>query len=96
MADIEKIDIYYPPEPIEANLVGQVEVCRSDSGNMIHMTFLRKSFGKDIFITGKFLSEQRTRWAAKRACSRVLFQAELQLEADLPGHMPSDPDAIAF
>jgi len=47
MSESEVIDVYFPPEPIEANKVGQVIIFRDNDFNSLRMTFLIESFGKE-------------------------------------------------
>jgi hypothetical protein len=96
MPEVATLTVFYPPQPSKANKVGQVEVTRGDSENIVHRTFLGEPFGKDIVVAGRFLRERRTEWAANRAYQKILFQAEGQLGSELHDHIPSDPDTLLY
>jgi hypothetical protein len=90
--DLDIINVYYPPESIDTNMVGRVEIARGDIESIIHSVFLDRQFGKDVIITGRLLREKRTKMAAHHACSRIRFQAEGQLGSEVIGQLAIDPD----
>jgi len=79
MSSTEFRYVYHPPEELDSNIVGSIQVITSDERRTIRSTFLGEPFGEDRVVKGRLFLERRTEWAARMAIQNMQFQAEGQL-----------------
>ena len=85
MASTEVLYAYYPPEEVDRNIVGHVQLITAEKRRTIRSTFLGEPFGEDKVIKGRIFVEQRAQHAAHVAIQNMQFRAEGQL-----GYSPPD------